>query len=151
MTDNEKREVEPVSTSASLVEADQTKPCRADRGRTFKTVIFIAACSLVALAASAVNIYGFASGMGCLVLHLTGIPCPGCGLTRANFAFIRGDIAAAFSYHPMFFMPYLIVGCGALCLFSPKRRRAALGAMIAVLAIFVSLWAVRVIFLGWWG
>ena len=31
-----------------------------------------------------------------------GIPCPGCGLTRAYFSALRLDFAAAFRYHPLF-------------------------------------------------
>lgn len=39
---------------------------------------------------------------GCLLQRNTGIPCPGCGLTRAWLAAIRLDFAGAFSWHPMF-------------------------------------------------
>ena len=31
----------------------------------------------------------------------TGTACPGCGLTRATSHLIRGDLGAAFSYHPL--------------------------------------------------
>ena len=31
----------------------------------------------------------------------TGMACPGCGLTRATSHFIRGDLGAAFTYHPL--------------------------------------------------
>jgi len=31
----------------------------------------------------------------------TGIPCPGCGMTRAASWLVRGDFAAAMSYHPL--------------------------------------------------
>ena len=33
-----------------------------------------------------------------------GISCPGCGMTRALLAALRLDFAAAFSYHPLFFL-----------------------------------------------
>jgi hypothetical protein len=37
----------------------------------------------------------------CLVATLLHVPCPGCGLTRAAFALARGDLARAFSLHPL--------------------------------------------------
>lgn len=36
----------------------------------------------------------------CPFNRLTGLPCPGCGSTRALFALLRGDFAAYFSYNP---------------------------------------------------
>lgn len=39
---------------------------------------------------------------GCLARRLTGIPCPGCGLSRAWLAALRLDFRGAFAYHPMF-------------------------------------------------
>lgn len=59
-----------------------------------------------------------------------GILCPACGSTRAVGAFLRGDIAAAFGYHP-----YLIC-LAILC---------ALGLVLANLAyVFKLSWAQRV-------
>lgn len=39
---------------------------------------------------------------GCPFRNLTGIPCPGCGMSRAWWAFLRLDIREAFRQHPMF-------------------------------------------------
>lgn len=33
---------------------------------------------------------------------LFGIPCPGCGMTRAFFALAQGNVKDAFYYHPLF-------------------------------------------------
>lgn len=38
----------------------------------------------------------------CLIKFTTGISCAGCGMTRAWLSALRLDLAAAFSYHPLF-------------------------------------------------
>lgn len=40
--------------------------------------------------------------IGCVFQRFFGIPCPGCGMTRALLAVLRLDLKAAFFYHPMF-------------------------------------------------
>jgi hypothetical protein len=37
----------------------------------------------------------------CLVASLFHVPCPGCGMTRAALALLRGDFGRAFSFHPL--------------------------------------------------
>ena len=37
----------------------------------------------------------------CPVYSITGIPCPGCGSTRATLALIHGDIQKALWYNPL--------------------------------------------------
>jgi hypothetical protein len=39
---------------------------------------------------------------GCPFRNLTGIPCPGCGMSRAWLAALRLEWGLAFDYHPMF-------------------------------------------------
>ncbi len=46
----------------------------------------------------------------CPVAILTGHPCPGCGLTRATFACLRGDLATAIQIHPLVFFATPLVG-----------------------------------------
>lgn len=49
-------------------------------------------------------------GITCVFQHLFHVPCPGCGMTRAAFALLRLDFAAAWGYNPLIFaMPYLLV------------------------------------------
>lgn len=45
----------------------------------------------------------------CIYKRLLGIPCPGCGMTRAYYGLFHGDIHAAFFYHPLFFLPPILV------------------------------------------
>ena len=47
-------------------------------------------------------------GVSCIYLCLLGIPCPGCGMTRALLALLRLDFAAAFTLHPMIFTMPLV-------------------------------------------
>ena len=37
----------------------------------------------------------------CLVALVFHVPCPGCGMTRAAFAMLRGDFTAAYAFHPL--------------------------------------------------
>lgn len=45
----------------------------------------------------------YVSGIGCPIRYMTGIPCPGCGMTRAAVALVTLDFAQALYYHPMIF------------------------------------------------
>ena len=40
----------------------------------------------------------------CPMAGVLGIPCPGCGLTRATLALLRGDVRGAFRLHPLVFV-----------------------------------------------
>lgn len=42
--------------------------------------------------------------IGCPIRFVTGICCPGCGMTRAVLAALRLEFAKAFYYHPLFIM-----------------------------------------------
>jgi hypothetical protein len=47
---------------------------------------------------------------GCLVERFLNTPCLTCGMTRAFFALINGNISLAFKIHPMLFsVPILII------------------------------------------
>ena len=50
-------------------------------------------------------------GVNCPIRFLTGVSCPGCGMTRAWISVLRGNFSAAFSYHPLFLtmIPAVIV------------------------------------------
>lgn len=64
---------------------------------------------LLAILAAAVLTARFLE-LPCIYLRFLGIPCPGCGMTRAVFSALRLDFAAAFSYHWMFWsVPVLLV------------------------------------------
>jgi hypothetical protein len=37
----------------------------------------------------------------CPTRAAVGVPCPGCGLTRASLAALQGDLGAAMAFHPL--------------------------------------------------
>lgn len=50
--------------------------------------------------------------LSCPIRSLTGVPCPGCGMSRAWKAALRLDLITAFRYHPMFWsVPVLMAYC----------------------------------------
>ena len=117
----------------------------------WKLFWLILSVSVACLVSVIVTVYCFVTGRGCMLLSFIGFPCPGCGLTRASLSFLRGDIAAAFGYHPVFFMPQLICLLGLGYATLKKYRRWLLWAIILCIATFISVWLVRVSFFGWRG
>ncbi len=51
------------------------------------------------------------TGSTCVMRTITGLPCPGCGLTRATFALFKFNIPAAIHFNPAVFLvwPVMIV------------------------------------------
>ena len=51
----------------------------------------------------------FGRGLPCLFNKLTGLYCPGCGITRIIFSSVRLDFVAAFNANPVLFcfLPFL--------------------------------------------
>lgn len=47
--------------------------------------------------------------MGCIFEWLTGISCPGCGLTRAWLCVLKLDFTGAFYYHPLWLIVPIVV------------------------------------------
>ena len=79
--------------------------------------------------------------MICPFKALTGLPCPGCGMTRAFLHLIEGDVAGAFHFHPLFWLvPLLFI----VVIFRHKSfvskiydsRKFWLGGIILVLGVY---------------
>lgn len=59
----------------------------------------------------------------CVIKNTTGIPCPGCGLTRATLAMMTGDWPAVWTFHPLApIVTPLAVGFMGWVLFRALRR-----------------------------
>jgi len=72
-------------------------------------------------------------GWPCPFRAVTGLPCPGCGLTRACVLFLSGDLRSALSLHafaPLAVAGLLILSAGALLPSGPR------GALVRFLARF---------------
>ena len=80
----------------------------------------------------------------CPMVMMTGLPCPGCGLTRAGFALLRLDLAGAYRIHPFI---YPIAGYIAVFGWNRyimgRRMGKKLKAGLTVLMVLV------ILFYGW--
>ena len=74
----------------------------------------------------------FALGITCPIKYLTGISCPGCGMSRAYFSLFRLDLNAAFDYHPLW--PFVFPVIGSLVFFHTKQKKQAFR-VILILAL----------------
>lgn len=89
------------------------------------------------------------TGIGCPFRALTGIPCPGCGLSRALFSAVTLDFQSAFFYHPLFFIApfYLFTAVHfSSPLFAGKRRPVATCFLILGTMLFVLVYIYRLVF-----
>lgn len=137
---------------ASFAGPDRPKPRRhplLDVGRPLGRVVRVA---LVFGAIAAVLFFRIPT---CPVAIFTRHPCPGCGLTRATLALLRGDVSSAAHMHPLVFVitpvvvltiayhAYTYVRGGDV--FAPRRRPTLIenAAWIALGAAMILLWIAR--------
>jgi hypothetical protein len=80
----------------------------------------------------------------CYFKATLGVPCPGCGLTRAYLALLEGDLSSAFFYHPLFFVPPVIAAVVILKDVAGLNRLYRSGWFWwGAVALFLAQWAVR--------
>jgi hypothetical protein len=102
----------------------------------------------------------------CPTAFFLGVPCPGCGLTRATLALARGDLHAALGFHPLapLLSPLFAVALGKTLVdyvrgpnsaaLAPARAPwwtglAATWLAAALLALVLGVWILR--FAGYFG
>ena len=82
----------------------------------------------------------------CLLRHVLGIPCPGCGFTRALVAAARLDPAAALRWHPLSLPLLGLAAVAAVLAFVASdaawRRFVTVATGVAGVAL-VLVWALR--------
>jgi hypothetical protein len=96
------------------------------------------------IATAAILLYAlvsYFSGGKCIILTVTGIPCLGCGMTRALLALLQFRFADAFRYHLMVWsLPFLYL---AFLLDGKLFRNKALNTLfyLTIFAGFLLNWA----------
>ena len=79
--------------------------------------------------------FGEITGSICLIRGLTGVPCPSCGMSRAIISVINGAIINAFKFHPLFWLPFVV-----LLLIVLKRRffkQILISAIILIMLVYI--------------
>ena len=75
------------------------------RSRLF--FVWIIVCGSVISIIAAVNYFFLHSTQLCVFRAATGLPCPGCGLTHAALALLRGEIVESLHCHALL-VPYVL-------------------------------------------
>ena len=84
------------------------------------------------------------SGIHCPIRYLSGISCPGCGMSRACLSALRLDFASAFYYNPAW-VALLPAGVGYFVLKIKGRRRLAVATLALFCAILVAVYITRLV------
>ena len=83
---------------------------RKDRALLFSLVVLTLAIAAYALRETA----GAGWMPGCYFRKITGLECPGCGMTRGTYALLHGRFLDAFLFNPvgMILLPLALIGLG---------------------------------------
>jgi hypothetical protein len=110
----------------------QPRPATANRASHF---VILITCASILLAASLLETAGDFIKVGpwtlpsvCSFRLMTGIPCPGCGLTRSIVAAVHGDWVASYAYNrmgPVVLVYLLLQTACRITWLSVERFRAA--------------------------
>lgn len=82
-------------------------------------------------------------GITCVFREITGLPCPGCGMTRAALSLMKFDIVNAAKYNiTVFFMPYVFI-----YMFFDFRGKAHNYIMAGIAFVAILNWLLKIIML----
>jgi hypothetical protein len=93
-----------------------------------RDVVLCRATVLAVALLGAAHLAGY-SVMPCPFFHLTGLPCPGCGMTRAFVAFFTGHWGAMAGLHPFAPLFVLIGGFMGFSAVATRRGRERVAGM----------------------
>lgn len=80
-------------------------------------------------------------GITCVFREFLGVPCPGCGMTRALIALVNMDIAKALRYNcVIFFMPYIFI-----YIFFDLKSRVHNVLLMVIAIIAIVNWLIKII------
>lgn len=82
-------------------------------------------------------------GGGCPIRFLTGIPCPGCGMTRAVWHILRLEFAAGLAAHPL--VVVLPVMAGGLLLGHRLPAKGRQWFWIGIGLVFLAVYLLRLV------
>ena len=80
----------------------------AQKKRLMKVFAVTGSLAVIAVLVALVLSY-FGKGLPCPINLVTGLNCPGCGITRATMAVLKLDFRRAFSVNAMFLVEYAYV------------------------------------------
>lgn len=84
--------------------------------------------------------------IGCPIKFFTGIPCAGCGMSRAWLSMLFLDIRSALHYHPLFWIPPV---AAIIYVFMDYIKPSILRTLTAVTVIlFIVVYLYRVFIVG---
>ncbi len=83
-------------------------------------------------------------GITCPIKFFTGISCAGCGMSRAWSAVLECDFRIAFEFHPLFFMPPMVIAL--FFLRSRMNTKVYFGIMYTAGAVFILVYLYRMFF-----
>jgi len=94
----------------------------------------------------------------CPFFRLTGIPCPGCGLSRAMMLLLKGDLSGSFRFHafaPIFLLAIITLILSVLlpksisqpAISRAERIERQTGLTVLILAGLIFYWLARLLFL----
>jgi hypothetical protein len=122
--------------------------------RDRKFALVVAGTAGVQIALVSLNLPGWQ----CPFFRVTGIPCPGCGLTRAVILLLKGDLQASLRFHA--FAPFVLLTALALILVlllprsitQPAISKVAMleqktGFTVIILVGLILYWLARLLFL----
>jgi len=78
--------------------------------------------------------------IGCIFKWITGISCPGCGITRAVLSALRLDFKTALYYHPLFWLiipTILFLVCAKKPLFGNKLYQNIFCTVVLIIVLAV--------------
>lgn len=95
--------------------------------------------SLIAMGLIAVILFVF--DIGCPTRFVTGVCCPGCGMTRAVIHLCKGDISCAMYYHPLVFtLPIIAI----LFVIKDRINKTILNTLLVIiLVLFILIYLIR--------
>lgn len=132
----------------SIAEPDSTgRVAPGSTGRARRALIVL---GIVALAGAAFLI----EAPLCPSAAVLGIPCPGCGLTRATLALLRGELRVALAFHPLVLvlapLYFGALGAAAITYVRGPRPTSAPRSWLNGRVVTLLAWVLLVLVLGVW-